>query len=138
MDGFPLAATDNLLWPAILYLDCNPQLITVVSPFLCAAALEWLIVNSPEARILPNLKANRAPTRSQNNFTEEIEMLVTKKMLMALTLVGALVGAGLGALVTRSAQSTSAANSGYENTATTNDRTQPVNYNDRAPEQLAA
>jgi len=59
-------------------------------------------------------------------------------MLMALTLVGALVGAGLGALVTRSAQNTSAANTGYENTATTNDRTQPVSYNDKAPDQLAA
>ena len=65
-------------------------------------------------------------------------MLVTKKMLMALTLVGALVGAGLGALVTRTAQNTSAANSGYETSATTNDRSQPASYNDRAPEQLAA
>lgn len=64
-------------------------------------------------------------------------MLVTKKMLMALTLVGALVGAGLGALVTRTAESTSAANSSYDTAATTNDRTQPVSYNDRAAEQPA-
>ena len=32
-------------------------------------------------------------------------MLVTKKMLLALTLVGALVGTGIGALATRTTQS---------------------------------
>ena len=63
-------------------------------------------------------------------------MLVTKKMLMALTLIGALLGAGVGALVTRTSQNTSAANSTYDNPATTNDRTQPVSYN-KTPEQLA-
>lgn len=65
-------------------------------------------------------------------------MLVTKKMLLALTLIGALVGAGIGALATRSTQTTSAANSGYDNTATTSDRTQPVSYNQKTPEQMAA
>jgi hypothetical protein len=58
-------------------------------------------------------------------------MLVTKKMLLALTLIGALVGAGIGALATRSTQSTSAANTTYDNT-------QPVNYNDKTREQIAA
>jgi hypothetical protein len=64
-------------------------------------------------------------------------MLVTKKMLMALTLVGALIGGGLGALVTRSGQSTSAANTGSENVATTQSATQPVSY-DRTSDQFAA
>src|SRR6266851_10431536 len=43
-------------------------------------------------------------------------MLITKKMLLALTLVGALVGAGIGALVTRSASGDSAraANTSYD------------------------
>jgi hypothetical protein len=55
-------------------------------------------------------------------------------MLMALTLVGALIGGGVGALVTRSSQSTSAANPSYESSATT----QPVSYNDRSSDQFAA
>ncbi len=58
-------------------------------------------------------------------------MLVTKKMLLALTLVGALVGAGIGTLITRTTQSTSAAN-------TTEAGTVPVSYNEKAPEQIAA
>jgi len=37
-------------------------------------------------------------------------MLVTKKMLLALTLVGAIVGAGIGSLAVRSSQTTAAAN----------------------------
>jgi hypothetical protein len=37
-------------------------------------------------------------------------MLITKKMLIALTLVGALLGAGIGSLLTHSASSTQAAN----------------------------
>ena len=57
-------------------------------------------------------------------------MLVTKKMLLALTLIGAVVGAGIGALATRSAQGTTSANSAYDNSAST-DRTQPVSYNDQ-------
>jgi hypothetical protein len=52
-------------------------------------------------------------------------MLITKKMLLALTLVGALVGAGLGALITRSAEKTDAA-SNYTNTQPAN--TTSTNY----------
>lgn len=64
-------------------------------------------------------------------------MLVTKKMLLALTLIGALVGAGIGALVTRTASTTSAADTSY--TAANSDRTQPVSYNNtKTPQQLAA
>jgi len=63
-------------------------------------------------------------------------MLVTKKMLLALTLIGALVGAGIGALVSRSATTTSADTS--YNTTANSDRTQPVSYNTKTPEQLAA
>jgi uncharacterized protein YcfJ len=58
-------------------------------------------------------------------------MLVTKKMLLALTLVGALLGAGIGALATRTTQSTSAANANY-------DTTKPVTDTQRTPEQIAA
>jgi len=64
-------------------------------------------------------------------------MLVTKKMLLALTLIGALVGAGIGALLTRTASTTSAADNSY-NTAANTDRTQPVSYNTKTPEQIAA
>ena len=60
-------------------------------------------------------------------------MLVTKKMLIALTLVGALVGAGLGALVTHSSQATAAANTdtGYA-------VTQTAKADTRTPEQIVA
>ena len=58
-------------------------------------------------------------------------MLVTKKMLLALTLVGALIGGGIGALATRTTQSTSAANTNY-------DTTKPITDNARTPEQIAA
>jgi len=61
-------------------------------------------------------------------------MIVTKKMLMALTLIGALVGGGIGALVTRSTQSTTAANTSQESTA----NAQPASYNQNSPDQLAA
>ena len=58
-------------------------------------------------------------------------MLVTKKMLLALTLVGALVGTGIGALATRTTQGTSAANTNY-------DTTRPTTDYGRTPEQIAA
>ena len=59
-------------------------------------------------------------------------MLVTKKMLLALTLVGAIVGAGIGSLATRSSQTTAAANTSYDTAkAATLD-------NSRTPEQIAA
>jgi hypothetical protein len=61
-------------------------------------------------------------------------MLVTKKMLLALTLVGAIVGAGIGSLATRSSQTTAAAN-----TNTTADTTKPATTDYNAPaEQIAA
>lgn len=41
-------------------------------------------------------------------------MIVTKKMLLVLTLVGALFGAGIGSLITHSAASTGAANTSYD------------------------
>ena len=43
-------------------------------------------------------------------------MLITKKMLLAIGLIAALVGGGLGALITNSSQRTEAANDGYQNT----------------------
>ena len=60
-------------------------------------------------------------------------MLVTKKMLLALGLVGALVGAGIGALATRTAQGTSAAT-----TTPSYDTTTTANAAERTPEQIAA
>ena len=54
-------------------------------------------------------------------------MLITKKMLLALTLAGALVGGGLGALVTHSANSTPATNP-----------TADANQTVKTPEQVAA
>ena len=60
-------------------------------------------------------------------------MLITKKMLLALTLIGALVGAGVGALVTRSASSDNvrAANASY-------DTTQTANPTEKTTDQIAA
>ena len=67
-------------------------------------------------------------------------MLVTKKMLLALTLVGALVGAGIGALATRSSQTTTAANSATESSSLPNStvNAEPANYTNRTPDQIAA
>ena len=60
-------------------------------------------------------------------------MLVTKKMLLALTLVGAIVGAGIGSLATRSSsQTTAAANTGLDTA-----KAATIDYN-RTPEQIAA
>lgn len=47
-------------------------------------------------------------------------MLITKKMLLAIALIAALVGGGLGALITNSSQRTEAANDGYQNTQAAN------------------
>jgi hypothetical protein len=68
-------------------------------------------------------------------------MLVTKKMLLALTLVGALVGAGIGSLITHSAASNSAANTSYDNAQTANPNatySQAAYRNDKTPDQIAA
>ncbi len=65
-------------------------------------------------------------------------MLVTKKMLLALTLVGAIVGAGIGSLATRSSQTTATANTNYDTTKpATTDFKSPSDYNTPA-EQIAA
>jgi hypothetical protein len=70
-------------------------------------------------------------------------MLITKKMLLALGLVAALVGGGIGALVTNSSQKTEAANDSYQNTQAANTGTtaernsgNPSQFN-TAPEQVA-
>lgn len=63
-------------------------------------------------------------------------MLITKKMLLALTLVGALVGAGVGALITHSAGTTRAAST-YDTTQAANQTANP-NPNEKTPDQLAA
>lgn len=70
-------------------------------------------------------------------------MLITKKMLLAIGLIAALVGGGLGALITNSSQKTEAANDSYQNTqaansGTTADRNlgNPSQF-DTAPEQVA-
>jgi hypothetical protein len=47
-------------------------------------------------------------------------MLITKKMLLAIALIAALVGGGLGALITNSSQRTEAANDSYQNTQAAN------------------
>jgi hypothetical protein len=67
-------------------------------------------------------------------------MLVTKKMLLALTLVGALIGAGIGSLMTRSSAST-AANTSYDTNQNANPDatyTQAAYRTDRSPDQIAA
>ena len=61
-------------------------------------------------------------------------MLITKKMLLVLVLVGALAGAGIGSLITHSAASTAsnrAANTTYDNAQTAN----PA---EKTPDQIAA
>jgi len=67
-------------------------------------------------------------------------MLVTKKMLLALTLVGALIGAGIGSLMTRTSANNTP-NTSYDTTQTANPDatyTQAAYRNDRSPEQIAA
>jgi hypothetical protein len=66
-------------------------------------------------------------------------MLVTKKMLLALTLVGALIGAGIGSLMTRTSANNTP-NTSYDTTQTANPDatyTQAAYRNDRTPEQIA-
>jgi len=47
-------------------------------------------------------------------------MLITKKMLLAIALIAALVGGGLGALITNSSQRAEAANDSYQNNQAAN------------------
>src|SRR5712692_2975156 len=65
----------------------------------------------------------------------EFDMLITKKMLLALTLVAALIGGGVGALVTHStsADNTKAANTNYDANQTANQ----LNQTDKTPDQVA-
>ena len=70
-------------------------------------------------------------------------MLITKKMLLAIGLIAALVGGGLGALITNSSQRTEAANDSYQNTQAANTGTaaerdlgNPAQFNTSA-EQVA-
>jgi hypothetical protein len=61
-------------------------------------------------------------------------MLITKRMLLALTLVGALIGAGVGALVTRSA---SGDNAQAQTANSTYDTPQTTSTSERTPDQVA-
>jgi len=63
----------------------------------------------------------------------ELEMLITKKMLLALTLIGALVGAGIGALATRATSTETTAQA-----ANADDTTRTAYAADKTPEQIAA
>jgi len=69
-----------------------------------------------------------------------LKMLITKKMLVVLTLVGALVGAGIGALVTHSASgNTQAANTASTTPAyDTTQTAQTANQTQKTPEEIAA
>jgi hypothetical protein len=77
--------------------------------------------------------------RSHQAKRRILDMLVTKKMLIVLTLVGALVGAGIGSLITHSASSTSAANTTAPRTSYDNNaQTTTTTSSDRTPDQIAA
>jgi len=78
------------------------------------------------------LRAIKIWRRSHQAKRRILDMLVTKKMLIALTLVGALVGAGIGSLVTHSATSASAAKTSYDNPPPT------TNASEKTPDQIAA
>src|SRR6266481_666850 len=67
-----------------------------------------------------------------------LDMLVTKKMLIVLTLVGALVGAGIGSLITHSATSTSAANTSAPKTSYDNNAQTTTTSSEKTPDQIAA
>src|SRR5438132_2744520 len=76
---------------------------------------------------------------NQESEKENLKMLITKKMLLALTIVGALVGAGIGALITHTGSGSTSANT---TASTTNDPSKDsanqTDSNYRTPEQLAA
>jgi len=66
-------------------------------------------------------------------------MLITKKMLLALTIVGALVGAGIGALITHTGSgSTSASTTASTTNDASKDLANQTDPNYKTPEQLAA
>src|SRR5438067_6593642 len=66
----------------------------------------------------------------------EIKMLITKKMLLALALGVAVVGAGVGALITHSANTSTQAAS--TNATPSYDTTASANQTQRSPEDIAA
>src|SRR2546422_8027852 len=75
---------------------------------------------------------------------ENLKMLITKKMLLALTIVGALLGAGIGALITHTGSGSTSAST---MASTTNDASKydaskysanQTDSNYKTPEQLAA
>src|SRR6266853_5142547 len=75
--------------------------------------------------------------RSHQAKRRILDMLVTKKMLIVLTLVGALVGAGIGSLITHSASSTSAANTTAPKTSYDNNaQTTTTTSSDKTPDQI--
>jgi hypothetical protein len=79
--------------------------------------------------------------RSHHSKRRIFDMLVTKKMLLALTLVGALVGAGIGSLMTHSAASNTAANTTSEADQSANPDlryTDAAYRTDKTPDQIAA
>lgn len=68
-------------------------------------------------------------------------MLITKKMLLVLTLVGALVGAGIGALITHTASGTTAASTTYDSSKpydSSKTNTNPADASYKNPDQVAA
>jgi hypothetical protein len=93
-----------------------------------------------KACILPPCFSNsKTRHRSYQAKRRILEMIVTKKMLLALTLVGALIGAGVGSLMTRTSANT-AEKTSYDTTQTANPDatyTQAAYRNDRSPDQIA-
>jgi hypothetical protein len=65
-------------------------------------------------------------------------MLITKKMLLALTLIGALVGAGIGALATRATSGDTARAASADEPTQTADSPRTTDAAYRTPEQIAA
>src|SRR5438128_9324326 len=76
---------------------------------------------------------------NQESEKENLKMLITKKMLLALTIVGALLGAGIGALITHTGSGSTSAST---TPSTTNDASKysanQTDPNYKTPEQLAA
>src|SRR3989442_14216077 len=75
----------------------------------------------------------------QEREKENLKMLITKKMLLALTIVGALLGEGIGALITHTGSGSTSAST---TASTTSDaRKYSANQTDpnyKTPEQIAA
>src|SRR6266536_2887909 len=113
--------------------SCNSLAIHPLSSKFYSATFSLLNFARPailEARILPHYEREIEFLDCRLESKGELAMLITKKMLLALTLVGALVGAGIGALVTHSAENTKAANTNYDTTqpANTTANTTDPNY----------